>query len=280
MQRAARKHSRAFVVVRFGNVLGSRGSVVPIFRGQIDRGGPVTVTHPEVRRYFMTIPEAVHLILQAGGIGQGSELFVLDMGEPVLLREMAADMIRLSGLEESEVPIVFTGLRPGEKLSEILWEDGASVEPTARGDIRRVFEASRCDDGPLDDYVKRLIEAAESRPHRAPVPRVHSLRVPWPPRGRAPVGHALTCISSAASFGGDRARAMGGTEESRPVRGEVSVLAQQDCPTSRPPGRGHAWLAHGQPHLSPASPDPRRADRVLDLQPSAGRAHVDSRSRR
>ena len=165
VQRAARKHGRAFVVVRFGNVLGSRGSVVPIFRGQIDRGGPVTVTHPEVRRYFMTIPEAVHLILQAGGIGQGSELFVLDMGEPVLLREMAADMIRLSGFEESEVPIVFTGLRPGEKLNEILWEDGASVEPTARGDIRRVFEASRCEDGPLDDYVKRLIEAAERDDH-------------------------------------------------------------------------------------------------------------------
>ncbi|NQW02500.1 MAG: polysaccharide biosynthesis protein, partial [Acidobacteria bacterium] len=165
VQRAARKHGRAFVVVRFGNVLGSRGSVVPIFKAQIERGGPVTVTHPEVRRYFMTIPEAVHLILQAGGIGQGSELFVLDMGEPVLLREMAADMIRLSGFDESEVPIVFTGLRPGEKLNEILWEDNASVEPTARGDIRRVFEASRCEDGPLDDFVSRLIEAAGRDDH-------------------------------------------------------------------------------------------------------------------
>ena len=146
VQRAACRLARPYVVVRFGNVLGSRGSVVPIFKAQIERGGPVTVTHPEVRRYFMTIPEAVHLILQAGGIGQGGELFVLDMGEPVLLREMAADMIRLSGMDESEVPIVFTGLRPGEKLDEVLWEEGAVVEPTARGDVRRVRESSINDD--------------------------------------------------------------------------------------------------------------------------------------
>jgi FlaA1/EpsC-like NDP-sugar epimerase len=160
VQRAARTHGRAFVVVRFGNVLGSRGSVVPIFKAQIERGGPVTVTHPEVRRYFMTIPEAVHLILQAGGIGAGGELFVLDMGEPVLLREMAADMIRLSGLDETDVPIVFTGLRPGEKLNEILWEEGAAVEPTVRGDIRRVRESAVADDTRLEEIVTRLIDAA------------------------------------------------------------------------------------------------------------------------
>lgn len=160
VQRAARIQRLPYVVVRFGNVLGSRGSVVPIFKAQIERGGPITVTHPEVRRYFMTIPEAVHLILQAGGMGEGGELYVLDMGEPVLLRDLASDMIRLSGLDESEIPIVFTGLRPGEKLDEILWEDGATVESTARGDIRRVFETSTCDDGRLEDYVGRLIEAA------------------------------------------------------------------------------------------------------------------------
>ncbi len=165
VQRAARTQSRAFVVVRFGNVLGSRGSVVPIFKEQIERGGPVTVTHPEVRRYFMTIPEAVHLVLQAGGIGSGGELFVLDMGEPVLLREMAADMIRLSGLDENDVPIVFTGLRPGEKLNEILWEEGASVEPTARGDIRRVQEAAVADDGRLDEIISRLADAAARDDH-------------------------------------------------------------------------------------------------------------------
>jgi len=161
VQRAARTQRLPYVVVRFGNVLGSRGSVVPTFKSQIERGGPITVTHPEVRRYFMTIPEAVHLILQAGGIGSGGELFVLDMGEPVLLRDLASDMIRLSGLDESEIPIVFTGLRPGEKLDEILWEEGATVEPTARGDIRRVFETSKCDDSRLDEYIGRLIEAAE-----------------------------------------------------------------------------------------------------------------------
>jgi len=161
VQRAARTKKLPYVVVRFGNVLGSRGSVVPIFKAQIERGGPITVTHPEVRRYFMTIPEAVHLILQAGGIGSGGELFVLDMGEPVFLRDLASDMIRLSGLDESEMPIVFTGLRPGEKLDEILWEEGATVEPTARGDIRRVFETSKCDDSRLEDYIGRLIEAAE-----------------------------------------------------------------------------------------------------------------------
>jgi FlaA1/EpsC-like NDP-sugar epimerase len=165
VQRAARTHGRAFVVVRFGNVLGSRGSVVPIFKAQIERGGPVTVTHPEVRRYFMTIPEAVHLILQAGGIGVGSELFVLDMGEPVLLREMAADMIRLSGLDEIDVPIVFTGLRPGEKLNEILWEEGAVVESTSRGDIRRVRESSVADDTRLEDIVSRLVDAAGRDDH-------------------------------------------------------------------------------------------------------------------
>ncbi len=165
VQRAARTQSRAFVVVRFGNVLGSRGSVVPIFKEQIERGGPVTVTHPEVRRYFMTISEAVHLVLQAGGIGNGGELFVLDMGEPVLLREMAADMIRLSGLDENDVPIVFTGLRPGEKLNEILWEEGASVEPTARGDIRRVHEAAVADDGRLDVIIGRLADAAARDDH-------------------------------------------------------------------------------------------------------------------
>ncbi|GMV22314.1 MAG: dTDP-glucose 4,6-dehydratase [Acidimicrobiia bacterium] len=158
--RAAREHGVAYAVVRFGNVLGSRGSVVPIFKAQIERGGPITVTHPDVRRYFMTIPEAVHLILQAGGLAHGGELFVLDMGQPVLLREMAADMVRLSGFDQGEIPIVFTGLRPGEKIEEILWENDATIEPTARGDIRRVREPFAVDDGNLSGLVDRLLDAA------------------------------------------------------------------------------------------------------------------------
>jgi FlaA1/EpsC-like NDP-sugar epimerase len=164
---AARRTGKGYVVVRFGNVLGSRGSVVPVFKAQIERGGPITVTHPEVRRYFMTIPEAVHLVLQAGGLGNGGELFVLDMGEPVLLREMAADMIRLSGFDPDEIPIVFTGLRPGEKLDELLCEPNAEMQPTAKPEIRRVNEKDELPSDRLSAFVERLIEEATRDEGRA-----------------------------------------------------------------------------------------------------------------
>jgi len=131
-----------FVAVRFGNVLASSGSVIPIFRRQIARGGPVTVTHPEMTRFFMTIPEAVQLIVQAGAIGGRGQVYVLDMGEPVRILDLAKQMIHLSGKSEAEVPIQFTGVLAGEKIHEVLWNEHEMVGPTSHPKIMRAARAA------------------------------------------------------------------------------------------------------------------------------------------
>jgi FlaA1/EpsC-like NDP-sugar epimerase len=160
VQQAASRCTRNFGAVRFGNVLGSRGSVVPTFLRQIRAGGPVSVTHSEMQRYFMTIPEAVQLVLQAGALGEGGEVFVLDMGEPVRIMDLATDLIRLSGLEvEKDIKIHITGVRPGEKLYEEMFFGAEHVVPTQHAKVLRARDHSV----PVDSARKidRLIAMAE-----------------------------------------------------------------------------------------------------------------------
>ena len=142
-----------FVMVRFGNVLGSSGSVIPKFREQIKAGGPITVTHPEITRYFMSIPEAAQLVMQAGLMGSGGEIFVLDMGEPVRIVDLARDMIKLSGLQEDEIAIDFSGLRPGEKLYEELLADDEHTLPTPHEKLR-IASARSVDAVWVDDLLQ------------------------------------------------------------------------------------------------------------------------------
>jgi len=185
---AARISGRPYVAVRFGNVLGSRGSVVLTFKRQIAAGGPVTVTHPEMRRYFMTIPEAVQLVLQASVLGRAGEIFMLDMGEPVKVVDLARDMIRLSGLEVGrDIDICFTGIRPGEKLFEELFAHGEEYQPTAHSKIFIAAGASnnippdlRTDVALLEQVARANDDAAARRMLRHIVPE-YCPPLPAPP---------------------------------------------------------------------------------------------------
>jgi FlaA1/EpsC-like NDP-sugar epimerase len=151
-----------FVAVRFGNVIGSSGSVVPIFRKQIDAGGPVTVTHPDMKRYFMTIAEASQLVMQAGAIGQGGEIFILDMGEPIKILSLAKEMIRRRGLKPGkDIAIEFTGIRPGEKLYEELACENEQTRPTSHPKIR-VWQLARATPQQIDQMLKSLTQVTNA----------------------------------------------------------------------------------------------------------------------
>jgi FlaA1/EpsC-like NDP-sugar epimerase len=211
VQALARQSSTRFVTVRFGNVLGSAGSVIPIFEEQIARGGPVTVTHPEMKRYFMTIPEACQLVLQASTMGSGGEIFVLDMGEPVKIVNLARDMIELSGLVPGEdIEIQFTGLRPGEKLFEELSVSEENADKTRHSKIfvgrGRIHDLDQVI-GHLD-RLRELVESGRPDAVRTALARLvpeYRFDAPLPPRETAPPVPVVSIVPAAT----DRRRSTG-----------------------------------------------------------------------
>jgi FlaA1/EpsC-like NDP-sugar epimerase len=183
---AAERFGRTFVTVRFGNVLGSRGSIVPIFKRQIANGGPVTITHPEMRRFFMTVPESVHLVMQASSMGTAGDLFVLKMGKQIRIVDLAEDLIRLSGLEPGkDIRIQFTGIRPGEKLSEELWDEGLRYTETQHPDIVRVEENNGLYGESLEVMIDELVRLAHEGDGQAIIGLLGE-RVPGSALGKVP----------------------------------------------------------------------------------------------
>ncbi len=257
------------VLVRFGNVLGSSGSVIPKFREQIANGGPVTVTHPDITRYFMSIPEATQLVLQAGLMSRGGETFVLDMGQPIRIVDLARTMIKLSGYTEAEIPIAFTGLRPGEKLYEELLADNEKTLPTPHAKLR----VSRPIDPPgtnWDNSVQRWLESA------GPVSdtEVRHMLTLWVPEYRpsklvanegtvpaatAPAGAGSTAQPPADAELIERLKRMAQASTSAAAVGTAAVLA--DAPASAMPAATSAAgttdapgaaVANGQTPQEPA----------------------------
>ncbi|WP_125483273.1 polysaccharide biosynthesis protein, partial [Caballeronia choica] len=179
-----------FETVRFGNVLGSAGSVIPKFQQQIAKGGPVTVTHPEITRFFMTIPEAAQLVLQASSMGHGGEIFILDMGQPVKIVDLARDLIRLYGFSEEQIRIVFTGLRPGEKLYEELLADDETTMRTPHPKLR-IARAREVPNHFLDELLPWLMQ------HRVlPDEEVRRDLRRWVPEYQTTVAPTLQSIAS------------------------------------------------------------------------------------
>jgi FlaA1/EpsC-like NDP-sugar epimerase len=186
VRRAALQGGRPYVAVRFGNVLGSRGSVVLTFKQQIADGGPITVTDPEAARYFMTIPEAVQLVLQAAVLGKGGEVFVLDMGEPVLISELARDMIRLSGLTPgNDIAIEYIGLLPGEKLFEELFAEGEEPRKTRHEKILVALDGAGASASEFEAAVEALIEAARQGDQENTLHHLRAIVPEYMPEGKS-----------------------------------------------------------------------------------------------